>query len=97
MGLAREGDGSGRPGWRAQLMLRGAGAVLLAAAWWGGRWLIARFAHGAAQGGGDTLAVVVSALVCAATSAGMMMATLGPALIRRYAVSARYRRHDSLH
>lgn len=97
MGLAREGDGSGRPGWRAQLMLRGAGAVLLAAAWWGGLWLIARFAHGAAQGGGDTLAVAVSALVCAATSAGMMLATLGPALMRRYGVSARYRRHDLAH
>ena len=94
MGFLHEAEDCGRRRWRAPLMLRAAGVVLLVAAWWGGRWLIARFGHGAALGGVDSLAVAVSALVCAATSAGMMLATLGPALTRRYAVSPRYRRHN---
>jgi len=37
--------------------------------------------------------VAVAFVVFAAASAGLMLTTLGPALLRRYAVPARYCRH----
>ena len=91
MGLVRVG--SEQAGWRVQLALRGAGLVLLAGAWFGSRWLIARFGHDAGQGGGDTLAVAVAFVAFAATSAGLLLATLGDGLMRQYEVPLRYRRH----
>ena len=92
MGLARERAGSGKA-WSAQLLLRGAGLVLLVVASLGGRWLVGRFGQHAVLGGGDSLVLAVACVVYAAASAGLMLTTLGPALVRHYPVPARYCRH----
>ena len=92
MGLARESGRSAKT-WTAPLLLRGAGLVLLAGACFGGRWLAVRFGQQAGLGGGDSLGVAVAFGVFAAASAGLMLTTLGPALLRRYPVSAHYCRH----
>ena len=89
---ARENRQLGKAGWVA-LLLRGAGLVLLVVACLGGRWLAARFGQEAGVGGGDSLALAVAFGVFAAASAGLMLTTLGPALLRHYPVPARYCRH----
>ncbi len=94
MDSSRERNIPGKAGWKTQLLLRGVGLVLLAAAWLAGRWLVARLGHGAGQGGGDLMTVAVASLVFIATTCGLMLTTLGPELMRQYEVPGRYRRHQ---
>lgn len=93
MAVARKTWGLARAGWGPHLLLRGAGLVLLAAAWLGGRWLAARFGEGPGRGGADIPALAAAFWVFACASIGSMLASLGPGLLRRYPVSGRYRRH----
>ncbi len=94
MAMAREQPQ--KAGWRLQLALRCAGLALLAGGAMGVHWLIGRFGHGAAPGGGDPSVVAIAFLVFAAGSAGLMLATLGPGLMQRHAVPLRYRRLRSV-